>query len=164
MNEATAAVSDTQSPPTKGHLIPAILVLGLSLVVAWLSFTREPAGAFLFPRLISAVMLLLASWNFIRAAKGASKVGGGIAKSTWQRILPGLILMALFVFYAAKAFGFYVASTSAFFLLYAIYDPAPHAALSSWIKRIAVTFFFMGIVYALFALLLKVQTPRGLFF
>jgi len=151
--------SSVAIPPSRmAHTVPAVLVLGL------VSFTREPAGAFLFPRLISAVMLTLAAWNFIRAVRGLSKVGSGIAGSTWLTILPGIALMALFVFFAAKYFGFYVASTGAFFLLFSGYDPASHLALSSWLKRVVVTCFFMGIVYALFALLLKVQTPRGLFF
>jgi len=145
-------------------LVPGLLILALSIVVAWLSFTQEPAGAFLFPRLISSVMLLLATWNFIRAALGVSKVGSGISKTTWLRILPGLLLMAFFVFYAAKALGFFVASTAAFFILYTMYDPSPHSSLVPWVKRVVITLFFMSIVYALFSLLLKVQTPRGLFF
>jgi hypothetical protein len=49
----------------------------LAATVTWLSFTREPADAFLFPRIISVVMVLLAAWNFARAALGLARVGAG---------------------------------------------------------------------------------------
>jgi len=156
--------SPMPGPSRFAHLVPAVLVLCLASVVAWLSFTQEPAGAFLFPRLISAVMFVLALWNFLRAASGVSKVGVGIPSTVWTKILPGLLIMSLYVFYGAKTFGFYVASTAAFFLIFSAYDPAPHRAVSSWLKRAVITLFFMGIVYALFSQLLKVQTPRGMFF
>ncbi len=35
------------------HLVPAIIILCLSATVAYLSFTREPADAFLFWSFIS---------------------------------------------------------------------------------------------------------------
>ncbi|MFK7892396.1 MAG: tripartite tricarboxylate transporter TctB family protein [Granulosicoccus sp.] len=146
------------------HLIPATLILLLAGIVAWLSFTREPADAFLFPRLISSVMLLLAAWNFIRAMTGLARVGEGISMATLKAILPGILIMLLLVFLAAKTLGFYVASTMAFFSLFSLYDPAPHSAVTSWLKRLGVTLGFMLVIYALFSLLLKVQTPRGLFF
>lgn len=163
MNTSVSSSSSSSTASRVGHLVPASLVLALAAVVAWLSYTQEPAGAFLFPRLIGTVMLALALWNFIRAAMGVSKVGHGIAANTWLNIIPGIALMAVFIFFAAKYFGFYVASTGAFFLLYSGYDPTPHTALSSWVKRVVITVLFMGVVYALFTLLLKVQTPRGLF-
>lgn len=166
MNDLTTPISFEQSNDASrlGYLVPAILILGLASIVAWLSYTQEPASAFLFPRLISTVMLLLALWNFFRAAAGKSKVGKGITRATWMRILPGIMLMAVFIFFAAKYLGFYVASTCAFFLLYSGYDPASHLLPKSWVKRVVITVVFMGVVYALFTLLLKVQTPRGIFF
>lgn len=145
------------------YLVPAVLILALASVVVWLSYTQEPASAFLFPRLIGSVMMVLALWNFFRAATGVSKVGQGINALTALRIFPGIALMAVFVFFAAKYFGFYVASTGAFFLMYSGYDPASHTSIKSWAKRVVVTVGFMLVIYALFTLLLKVQTPRGLF-
>jgi len=80
-------MNDTSAPVTRAqHLIPACVILALSISVAWLSFTREPS------------------------------------------------------------------------------DPASHTDIKSWIKRLLVTSGFMAVIYALFTLLLKVQTPRGLFF
>ena len=145
------------------HIIPATLVLGLALTVAVLSFTREPAESFLFPRLISVVMLLLAIWNFLRAILGLAKVGTGVSAATFKTIAPGVLVMVVYCFYAAKTLGFYVAGTTAFFVLYSWYDAHSHKTLSSWVRRIVVTTVFMAVIYGLFSLLLKVQTPRGMF-
>ncbi|EFL89288.1 tripartite tricarboxylate transporter TctB family protein [Ahrensia sp. R2A130] len=145
------------------HVVPAGVVLALAILVAWLSFTQEPADSFLFPRIISVFFVALAIWNFARAALGMAKVGGGIDMGTAGRIFPGLIIMSVTVFWAAKALGFYVACTLAFFLIFSLYDPAPHSQLGSWLRRIVVTVAFMAVIYALFAMLLQVQTPRGIF-
>lgn len=145
------------------HLFPALCVLLLAGTVAFLSFTREPADAFLFPRLISVVMLFLAVWNFARAATGLSKVGSGISWSMMLTVLPGLLVLVVYVFFAAKFLGFYVASFISFFVLFSLYDPASHTNVRSWVKRFVVTVLFMLVIYALFTLLLKVQTPRGLY-
>lgn len=145
------------------HLIPALSVLLLAATVAYLSFTREPAESFLFPRLVSVVMLGLAIWNFLRAATGLSRVGGGISFGMIKTIAPGLIVMVIYVFFAAKYLGFYVSSLIAFFLLFSLYDPATHKDVRTWAKRVVISVLFMLVIYALFTLLLKVQTPRGLF-
>ena len=84
--------------------------------------------------------------------------------ASFTNIVPGLMVMGVFVFFAAKAVGFYLASTIAFMTIYSIYD---HSSLSdgkAWIKRIFVTACFMVVIYGLFAMLLKVQTPRGIWF
>lgn len=143
------------------HLVPASLVLALAAVVFWLSVTREPADAFLFPRLIGGIMLLLALWNFARAALGLARVGDGVSFAALGRIAPGVLVMLVLVLFAAKAAGFYTASFVAFVTLYALHDPAPHGAVGTWVKRVGVAAGFMLVIYALFTLLLKVQIPRG---
>lgn len=158
MSIESAPVSRTQ------HLIPATIILALAATVAYLSFIREPADAFLFPRMISSVMLLLSLWNFLRALLGMARVGDGLTLKTVVNITPGIVVMSVFVFFAAKFLGFYAASCAAFFCLYSLYDPASHLQASSWLKRLLITVAFMAVIYALFSLLLKVQTPRGLFF
>ena len=145
------------------HIIPAAAVLAVALLVTYLSFMQEPAAAFLFPRVVAIAFVILAVWNFARATMGLARVGGGVDGATLTAILPGLVVMAIFVFWAAKALGFYVSSTIAFFILYTLYDPAPLASLRDWGKRIIVTAAFMAVIYGLFALLLQVQTPRGAF-
>ena len=141
----------------------ASIVLVVAISVAWLSYTRQPAEAFLFPRLISIVFLVLSVWNFARAALGLARVGDGIDTPSAMHITPGLLVMALYAFWLAKFLGFYVASTLTFFTLLTLYDTGNRKQLSNWVTRALITVFFMAIIYGLFNFVLKVQMPRGLF-
>lgn len=145
------------------HLAPNVIVTALAAIVTWISFTQEPAGAYLFPRLISVFMLVLALWSLARAVLGMSRVGAGLSAETALNLAPGVALILIYVFWAAKTLGFYTASTAAFLLLFTIYDPTPITSVRGWIKRIVISAAFMAVIYALFTLLLKVQMPRGLF-
>jgi hypothetical protein len=146
------------------HLVPATLIFALAATVTWLSFTREPADAFLFPRIISVVMIGLAVWNFARAALGLARVGTGLSTGLLIRTAPGVAVTLVYVFFVAKWLGFYPASWLACVMIYALYDPAPHSSAAAWAKRILVPAGFTVIIYLLFNTLLKVQTPRGIFF
>lgn len=144
------------------HIAPALLIFLLAALVAWLSFTQEPADAFLFPRAISVAFILLATWNLVRAATGRAKIGSGVSWRTAINIAPGLLVMFVLVFWGAKALGFYLSSGIAFLVIYTLYDPAPFTSLRDWIKRILVTALFIAIMYGLFGLTLQVYTPRGI--
>jgi hypothetical protein len=145
------------------HIVPAGIVFTGATVVTWLSFTQEPAESFLFPRVISVFFITLAAWNFTRAITGLARVGTGFSTGMLKNMLPGLLVMLVYIFFAAKGIGFYLASTLAFFAIYTLYDPAPYSSVKDWTKRGFVTAAFMAIIYGLFALVLQVQTPRGLF-
>ncbi len=145
------------------HLVPATIILVLGIWVAWISFTQEPSSAFLFPRLISVIMVLLAVWNFARAALGFARAGAGFYAYEIRNILPGLAVAGIYVFFVAKMLGFYVASIATFMIIYSLYDPVPLSSARSWIRRGFVTISFIAVIYILFALVLQVQTPRGLF-
>ena len=144
------------------HLLPNAVITALAAVVTWISFTQEPAAAYLFPRLISVIMLGLSVWSLARAVLGMSRAGTGLTAETALNLAPGLVLILLYVFWAAKTLGFYASSSLAFFLLFTIYDPTPLTSLRGWAKRIVITAAFMAVIYALFTLLLQVQTPRGI--
>ncbi len=146
------------------HLAPNLLIAGLAIFVTWLSFTQEPAQAYLFPRIISAFMTVMALWSLARAALGISRVGAGVAAGTALNLAPGLVLIFVYVFWAARELGFYTASAAAFLLLFTIYDPTPVTSIRGWGRRIVITAGFMAVIYALFTLLLKVQVPRGPYF
>ena len=163
------------------HLLASGVILMVAAVVCWISFNGEPAEAFLLPKLISIFFVFFAVWNFVRAFMGLSKVGQGVSAGMARAIAPGLIVLLIYFFWAAKGYGkvaalegtglyewvrrglgFYTSSTIAFFTLYTLYDPARLTDGRAWVKRIIVTAIFMAIIYGLFALLLKVQTPRGM--
>ena len=146
------------------HIFSSGVVLLVGLVVTWVSFTQEPAEAFAFPRLIAGFFTVLGLWNFCRAILGLAKVGEGLSGVGFRNILPGLALIVLLTFFAAKFFGFYTASFVGFFGLYSMYDPGSHSEARTWLKRLLITSCFMAVIYTLFALLLQVQTPRGIMF
>ncbi len=150
--------------PRMQHIAASGLVAAVGIWVAYVSYTQEPAEAFLFPRLISSVFVVLALWTFGKALMGRTKVGNGLNARAMVNIAPGLAIALVYVFWAAETLGFYTASAIMFFLLVSLYDPAPHGDVKSWVKRIAITAGFLAVMYGLFAKLLTVFTPRELFF
>ena len=150
--------------PRLQHIIGSGIVAAVGVSVCYISYTQQPSEAFLFPRLIATIFAILALWTFVKACLGRTKVGNGITLTQTKNLAPGLIIALVYIFWAAKGLGFYTATTIAFFILLSLYDPAPHTALKSWVKRIITTACFIAVMYGLFALLLKVYTPREIFF
>ncbi|SLN42801.1 Tripartite tricarboxylate transporter TctB family protein [Falsiruegeria litorea R37] len=146
------------------HIIPSGIIFAVGCWIAWISYTQQPAEAFLFPRLISSVFVVLAAWTFGKALMGLSRVGTGVSRTMFINLVPGLVVALIYIFWAAKTFGFYTSTTVAFFILLSLYDPAPHNEARSWIKRAVITAGFIAVMYGLFALLLKVYTPREILF
>lgn len=146
------------------HIFGSGLVFAVGLWVTWVSYTQQPAEAFLFPRLIATVFVVLAGWTFGKAVMGLSKVGTGVSRSIFINMAPGLIVTLIYVFWAAKSLGFYTATTIAFFILLSIYDPAPHSEVKSWVRRGIITGVFVAVMYGLFGMLLNVYTPKEILF
>ena len=67
--------------PRTQHIIASGVVSIIGVSVAYISFTQEPADAFVFPRLISTVFSILAIWTFGKALMGRTKVGNGLSLS-----------------------------------------------------------------------------------
>lgn len=152
------------SLPRLQHIIASGAVAAVGVWVTYLSFTQQPEAAFLFPRLIAVVFVTLALLTFVKACLGWTKVGNGLSAQDFKNLAPGLIVALIYGLWMAKAIGFYTAAAVAFFVLLSLYDPAPHTAIKSWIKRIAITACFVAVMYGLFAKLLTVYTPREIFF
>lgn len=143
--------------------IAAAIILAIGVWVAYVSFRVTNSQPYLFPQLISVVMVALAAFALMRALRGANRTGSGMSLERLAAILPAIALMLGYVFVAIPTLGFYTAATVCFFILYTLYDPKPHDRIATWAMRIAVTAFFMSIIYVVFAMGLRVQTPRGLY-
>lgn len=150
--------------PRTQHIIASGLIAAVGVTVAVISYTQEPSEAYLFPRMISSVFAVLALWTFGKAVLGRTKVGNGLSIDAMRNMAPGLVVLLVYAFWAAKGLGFYTATTIAVFILISLYDPAPHGAPKTWGKRILITAGFMAVMYGLFALVLNVFTPREVFF
>ncbi len=116
------------------HIFGSGVVFAAGIRVAWISYTQAPAEVLLFLRLIGSVFVVLAGWTFGKAVLGLSKAGSGISRSMFLNILPGLAVMLIYVFRAAKALGFYTATAIAFIILLSLYCPAPHSKTRTWVK------------------------------
>ena len=62
------------------YAIPAGLIALLGLWVAYVSYTQSPAAAFAFPRLVSAVFVVLAIWTFVKALREGADQDGGFTR------------------------------------------------------------------------------------
>jgi hypothetical protein len=153
-----------QSLPRLQHCLASGVIAAVGLWVAYVSYTQQPSEAFLFPRLISTVFVVLALWTFFKALLGWTKVGHGLSGQDLGRLAPGLVIALVYIFWGAKALGFYTAGTITFFILLSLYDPASHRLPGTWAKRALITAGFLAVMYGLFAKLLKVYTPREIFF
>lgn len=149
--------------PAKQHAVASGVVAAIGAAVCYASFTQAPAEAFLFPRIVSSVFLALALWTFGKALLGRSRVGEGLSAQTLRNIAPGLAVALVHIFWGAETLGFYASSAVSFLIMLAVYDPAPHSEVGSWIRRLAVATVYTAAMYGLFAALLKVYTPRGIF-
>ncbi len=143
--------------------VPSGLVLLLAVWIAFVSFNVDDPGPYLFPRLVAIAMLALAAISFQRALRGKSRTGVGMDRRVLINLAPGVILMLVYVFFVAEYLGFYVGSFISFSLLCTIYDPHRYTDLRAWIRRLGISVGFIAVMYVLFALVLKVQTPRGIF-
>lgn len=152
------------SLPRVQHIVASGVVALVGVWVAYVSYTQQPSEAFLFPRLIATVFVVLAVWTFIKACLGWTKVGAGISACQFANLLPGLVVALIYIFWAAKGLGFYTATTITFFILLTLYDPASHRVGRTWVKRAIITACFMAVMYGLFAVLLNVFTPREILF
>ena len=150
--------------PRTQHIVASGVIALVGISVAYISYTQQPADAFIFPRLISTVFAVLAVWTFGKAVLGRTKVGNGLSTEAMRNLAPGLIVTLIYVYWAAKGLGFYTATAIAFFILLSLYDPAPHTQVKSWVKRALITAGFMAVMYGLFAQVLYVFTPREIFF
>ena len=150
--------------PRRQHVVASGVVALVGVWIAWISWTAEPAQAFLFPRLVSTAFVALALWTFGKALLGRTRVGNGLASDAVLRLAPGLAVALVYLFWAAKALGFYTATSVAVFLIVVLYHPAPRGAARTWARHLVFTTAFVAVMYGLFALLLNVFTPREAWF
>ena len=129
------------------------VLAAVAFCASW--FVDEPE-AYTFPRLVSILFLIFATANLIRSFFAESF---SIDQFTRLRpLLPGMALIALYIA-LAEHIGFYVSAALIYWsLAFAYSENHNHrSALKSAVIALAV----VAVLYLLFAILLKVQTPRG---
>lgn len=140
--------------------IIAVVALAIAVGLYALGHYVDYPEPYLFPRLISIGMGLFAVAMLMESFSGTAGEERG-SSIPWLTILPALVVFLACV-NLAEDVGFYVTAFCTFFVLVTIYAPDWRSP-RGWLNRTAVSLLFMGAMYAVFALLLKVQTPTGLF-
>ena len=62
--------------PRLQHIIGSGIVAAVGVAVCYIGYTQSPSEAFLFPRLISTVFVVLALWTFVKANPGKLTFSG----------------------------------------------------------------------------------------
>lgn len=136
----------------------AVAALCIALGLYVLGYFVDNEEAYLFPRLISIGMAVFAVALLVGSFSPATVVES-VAPVPWLTIVPALAVFLAYVSLAEEV-GFYATAFCAFFVLISIYAPE-RGSVRGWLNRFAVTCLFIGAMYCVFALLLKVQTPQG---
>jgi hypothetical protein len=143
------------------NLISLICILFISILLAYASFTggsENSSEAYLFPKLITFVMIILSSFSLIFYFLNKSF---SVAEVDIKKLSIYLISLILFVFFG-EIVGFYFFAILLFFINSYYYSEDKN--LKKIIQNLIVTFIFMLFIYFLFSIMLKVQVPRFFLF
>ena len=143
------------------NLTSLISILFISILLAYLSFTggtENTSEAYLFPKLITFVMIILSSFSLIFYFLNKTL---SVAKVDIKKLSVYLISLTLFVF-LGETVGFYLLATLLFFINSYYYSE--DKKIGKIIQNIFVTIIFLLFIYFLFSIMLKVQVPRFFLF
>ncbi len=144
-------------------LVIALCTLLLSLALYVSGALPDNQEAYVFPNLVAIVMFLIAGTMVISEWRNRHEQPSTSATPiAWISLLVAVAIIVVYL-YLADILGFYVTSWLAFLCLASLFAPEVRS-LSTLIKPVLISFAFIGVLYSVFALLLHVQTPRGLLF
>ncbi len=136
------------------NLASVIFILLISIILAYVSFGGKQSEAYLFPKIITSVMIILSSLSLVVYFFDKTKK---MAEINVSKLSIYLISLILFIFFG-EILGFYFLSIILFLIVCYFYSE--HKSFKVIIYNILITSFFMLFIYFLFSILLKVQVPR----
>lgn len=140
------------------RLTPIVCIL-LGVLLFWAASGAANAQAYVFPKLLAAVMVILgiamavSEWGAKAARKAAA------LDIPWGKLWPVLMIFVIYMV-AAQPLGFYFASWLAFAAIGIVYSPA-ESNLDSAKRCVPISLAFLLVLYAVFVVLLQVQMPKG---
>jgi hypothetical protein len=137
--------------------LSTVIVTLVGAFLVYSSFILGDSENYLFPRLISATIAILTIMLWFEK--------GEADKSTnFKDLMPGIAIASAFIL-LLKILGFYLASMIVFFTLVMYYTKPMESKdfCRVLLIKLGVAFMFTFALYGLFTLLLKVNTPEGLF-
>lgn len=145
-----------QNIGSRRFLVAALVAL-IAATIFKLSYFQENPEAYLFPSIVGGAMLLMALISLFREAFDVCV--DDFQGFPFRRQLPAIVLMTAGVL-ALEELGMYSTCFLVLLLVSAWYSPQqnlPKRLLNSFLFSAG----FIGFMYLLFSLLLKVQVPRG---
>ena len=139
------------------NLTSLISILIISISLGYVSFTggvETTKEAYLFPKLITTVMIILSTFSLIIYFLNKTK---SFSEINIQKLSVYLISLILFIF-LGETIGFYFLAILIFLINSYYYSESKN--LKRFIQNIVITILFMAFIYLLFSVMLKVQVPR----
>ena len=137
------------------NIVSVLVAISLSILLVVASFSGGHSEAYLFPRIITSIMLVLSLLLLIQHFYGKNhpKKTINIAK-----LAPFFILIIIFVL-LGENLGFYLCASLMFLTICYFYYPE-RKDMKKILFFLLICALFMTAIYFLFTFLLKVQVPR----
>jgi len=137
------------------NIVSVLVAISLSILLVVASFSGGHSEAYLFPRIITSIMLFLSLLLLIQHFYGKNhpKKTINIAK-----LAPFFILIIIFIL-LGENLGFYLCASLMFLTICYFYYPE-RKNMKKIIFFLLICALFMTAIYFLFTFLLKVQVPR----
>jgi len=143
------------------NLTSLFCILFISVLLAYASFTggtETTSEAYLFPKLITSVMIILSSFSLIFYFLNKTL---SVAIIDIKKLSVYLVSLIVFIF-LGETIGFYLLAILLFFINSYYY--LENKNIKKIIQTIIITIIFMLFIYFLFSITLKVQVPRFFLF
>ena len=137
------------------NIVSVLVAISLSILLVVASFSGGHSEAYLFPRIITSIMLVLSLLLLIQHFYGKNhpKKTINIAK-----LAPFFILIIIFIL-LGENLGFYLCASLMFLTICYFYYPE-RKDMKKILFFLLICAVFMTAIYFLFTFLLKVQVPR----
>jgi hypothetical protein len=139
------------------NLTSLISILIISITLGYVSFTggtETTSEAYLFPKLITSVMIILSSFSLVFYLMNKNS---SVANIDIKKLSVYLVSLILFIF-LGETIGFYFLAILLFLINSYYYSEIK--SLKNIIQNTIITIMFMTFIYILFSIMLKVQVPR----
>jgi len=141
------------------NIASVLVAISLSILLAVASFSGGNSEAYLFPRIITSIMLVL---SLLLLIQHFYEKNHPIKKINIAKLTPFFILIIIFVL-LGENLGFYLCASLMFLTICYFYYPEKKD-LKKVLFFLLICAAFMMAIYFLFTFLLKVQVPRFFLF
>lgn len=136
------------------------IALAIGLYV--LAVLPENQEAYVFPQLVTLVMCVIGVCQLVTGWRKPREKQGAGPLVEWTKLMPIFAILLLFIL-GAELVGFYTSSFLMFAAIGILYSPKRRSMVAAR-RCVPVSVGFIAVLYAVFAVLLRVQMPEGVLF